>query len=184
MDIQQAEENVVTLLEIIPKSFAIYGTALGIVRDGQIIEHDTDTDIGLFSDDFDWKLIDIAVDYGFRIMTVFGTNLNQCYFWYFPTLDYGLEVSLERNGIKTDVMIFYRKGNKVWNSLWDNGGHSADDEIKHQYPAKIMVPVEKKTKSGAVIKTLGEPYLRYVYGKDWKTPISKWNWRTDHKCRV
>lgn len=169
MDIQQAEENVVTLLEIIPKSFAIYGTALGIVREGKIIEHDTDTDIGLFSDDFDWKIIDTAIKYGFTIISIYGTR------------HHGLEISLARNGIKTDIMILYRDNDIVWNSLWDDDGRT---EIRHEYPADIMVATEKRAQRGSYVKTLGEPYLRYVYGENWRTPIKKWNWRTDHKCRV
>jgi len=159
MDIQQAEENVVTLLAIIPKSFAIYGTALGIVRDGQIIEHDTDTDIGLFSDDFDWKIIDTAIKYGFTIISIYGTR------------HHGLEISLARNGIKTDIMILYRDNDIVWNGLWDDDGRT---EVRHEYPADIMVVTEKRVQSGSHIKTLGEPYLRYVYGEKWRTPIKKW----------
>ena len=159
MDIQQAEENVVTLLEIIPKSFAIYGTALGIVREGKIIEHDTDTDIGLFSDDFDWKIIDTAIKYGFTIISIYGTR------------HHGLEISLARNGIKTDIMILYRDNDIVWNSLWDDDGRT---EIGHEYPADIMVVTEKRVQSGSHIKTLGEPYLRYVYGETWRTPIKNW----------
>lgn len=173
MDIQQAEENVVTLLAIIPKSFAIYGTALGLVREGGVIEHDLDTDIGIFSEDFSWDLINRAVKHGFDIISVYGMR------------HHGLEVSLKREGIKTDIMLFYKDGDKVWNCLWDNGSrNNMADQIKHEYPAGVFKTKSRRIENGIALATLGEEYLKVVYGEDWKIPVKNWDWRTDHKCRV
>lgn len=171
MDREIAQQNAVLLLSIIPKSFAVYGTALGFVREGGIISHDKDTDIGIFSDDFSWDFISRAVKLGFEIATIYGMR------------HYGLEVSLRREGVKTDVMIFYREGDKVWNSLWDNGcRYGLSDEIRHEYNSRVFETKTIKLNNGVHVASLGEEYLEEVYGNDWRVPVQEWDWRTSHKC--
>jgi hypothetical protein len=172
MDKKSAETNVATLIAIIPKSFAIYGTALGMIREGGVIAHDQDTDIGIFSEDFSWDMINRAVGFEFDIISIYGMR------------HHGLEISLRRNGVKTDIIVFYREGDKVWNSLWDNGArHNMADEIRHEYPASCFKTKTIKLQNGVPIATLGEEYLKVVYGDDWKIPVKEWDWRTSHKCR-
>lgn len=172
MNKEIAQHNAVVLLSIIPKSFAVYGTALGFVREGGIISHDQDTDIGIFSDDFSWDFISRAIHMmGFEIVSIYGMR------------HHGLEVSLRREGVKTDIMVFYREGNKVWNSLWDNGcRHGLADEIRHEYSDRAFKTKTIKLNNGVNVASLGEEYLEEVYGKDWRVPVREWDWRTSHKC--
>ena len=172
MEKEIAEANVAVLLSIIPKSFAVYGTALGFVREGGVISHDQDTDIGIFSDDFSWDFITRAIGHGFQIISIYGMR------------HHGLEISLRREGVKTDIMLFYREGDKVWNSLWDNGcRHGLADEIRHEYNCHVFKTITVKLKNNGVnLASLGEEYLEEVYGKDWRVPVREWDWRTSHKC--
>lgn len=169
-----AAKNVFDLQGIFDSSFAIYGTALGSLREGDVIAHDMDTDLGIFSDDFRWKRVCEAVRAGFEIRSVMGSRWR------------GMEVSFVRSGVKTDLMLIYRDGSdpqKARNSLWRNGGRNgAADEITHEYDASLFRPIEGRLGEFA-IRTLGEGYVRAVYGDDWRVPKEEWDWKNDHLCR-
>lgn len=171
MDRERAANNVFELQTIFGKSFATYGTALGSLRENNIIEHDPDTDIGIFSDDFDWDMVSEAVRWGFNIVAVFGAR------------HHGLEIAFKKGGIKTDLMVFYNKDGKVINSLWLNGCCDINkDEIIHEYE-KEMFEIQLGQLGDKTIRTLGENYINHVYGDNWKVPVKKWDWRNDHKCK-
>ena len=167
-----AIKNIADIQKVIPISFAVYGTALGLIREGDIIGHDLDTDLGVFEKDFKWGFItELVQEKGFIIGNVFGMRT------------YGMEISLSRDGVKTDIMLFYEKPDgTIWNSLWQNGcRNQMADEIKHVY-SKEMFELETVTAYGHTLKTVGLKYIKHVYGEDWRIPVTKWDWRTDHKC--
>ena len=170
----EAIKNVVELQSIFKESFAVYGTALGSFRENNIMEHDPDTDIGIFSEHFEWAGVTEAVKRGFRILSVFGMRYH------------GMEIAFARDGVKTDLMFFYKSKEdptKRFNCLWDNGGRRGmSDQIMHEYDEKLFKIINGKIGSD-FIRTLDIDYIEHVYGKDWKTPVTKWDWRTDHKCR-
>lgn len=172
-DKETAAKNVSELQKIFIGSFAVYGTALGSLREGDVIEHDPDTDIGMLSNDFRWEFLTEAIQKGFTILAIFGMR------------HYGLEIAIRRGGVKTDIMLFYQSedGFGVFNVLWNNGGRNGiKDGIVHDYPAYLIEPETGKL-GNYKIKTLGEEYVKHVYGNDWRVPIKEWDWRTDHKCR-
>jgi len=167
MDIKQALQNVQLFQAIVPKSFAVYGTCLGLVRSGDIIFHDLDTDMGIMAHDFNYNILEDLQRAGFKITKIFG--MPSC----------GMEIAFKKDGIKTDLMLFYKHDNLLFNCLWDNGGENGlSDMIIHSYPSDIF----KKHSLIQGISVLSEDYLVHVYGEDWRTPTSPWNWRTDHKC--
>ncbi len=63
LKIANVQDSLHEILNIIEKSghkgFVIAGTLLGFIRDGQILEHDKDVDIGIFIDDYNtiYKLV-------------------------------------------------------------------------------------------------------------------------------
>lgn len=164
MNRESAQKNVVDMQRIFPKSFAVYGTALGSLRENDVIQHDLDTDIGIFIEDLSFSSLNNAVREGFDLIMTYGSP------------GFGYEMAFRRNGVKTDVMCFYRKDGKIFNCLWDNW-----EPIIHEYQPELFEVILGKLGEN-VIKTLGEPYVKHVYGDEWKTPITEWNWRTDHKC--
>lgn len=169
-----ATTNVAELQEIFPQSFAVYGTALGSLREQNVIEHDSDTDIGILEENFKWEGVTEAIRRGFGIIAVFGMR------------HYGMEIAFRRDGIKTDLMLFYRSPDnpvKRFNCLWDNGGRNGiSDAIVHEYDEQLLEPIEGQL-GVERIKTLSEKYVEAVYGKDWQVPVKKWDWRTDHLCK-
>ncbi|OQB05319.1 MAG: LicD family protein [Parcubacteria group bacterium ADurb.Bin216] len=52
MDKKSAIQNLLQLKDIFPNMFLCYGTALGSIREGDILTHDLDTDIGILASDF------------------------------------------------------------------------------------------------------------------------------------
>lgn len=151
--------------------FLVYGTALGAIRENNIIGHDLDIDIGIMAENFDLKMINDLILSGFNLIRVFGM------------LHCGFELSFKSvNGIKIDLMFFYKEGNKIWNSLWDNGGvNGLSDMIVHSYPT-TMFKNNNCYIDNLNYKCLDIDYIEHVYGKDWKTAKKEWNWRTDHLC--
>jgi len=169
-----AENNVRELIDLIPHTFAVYGTALGAHREQHVLAHDPDTDIGILEEHFTWERITSAVQNGYRILAVFGMR------------HYGMEVALEKDSVKTDIMLFYQDKNKPgyrFNCLWENGGRNGvEDAIVHEYDERLL-QTELATLGEHNIPTVGKRYLEHVYGADWRTPVTRWDWRTDHLCR-
>lgn len=170
MDKRIAIDNLLHIKDIFPNMFLVYGTALGSIREKDILTHDLDTDIGIFNTDFSYNKLDVLRDHGFIIRNIFGM------------INYGCEISVMRNGIKTDIMFFYKNDTGYWNALWDNVCVNGEkDIIKHQVSGFNFIESELQ---GNKFKCPNEDYLVEVYGKDWKTPIIKWDWRTDHHNRI
>jgi len=176
IDKKQAIENLKDVQREFPLGFLAYGSALGAHRDGDVIDHDLDTDFGVFSEDFNFRAITNLVKKGFVIGHIFGMRYH------------GFEIALTRGGVKTDVMVIYKYNNnsgKYWNSLWDNGGRGGMvDEIRHEYKANVFLERKAIEIDGFSFSYFGVRYIEAVYGEDWMTPVKEWDWRTAHHCNI
>lgn len=166
-------QNILNRHEII--NFLVYGTCLGIIRDGDIFEHDLDTDTGILAEQWNYSVLGDLITARFRILSIFGM------------FRYGCEIALARNGVKTDIMFYYKDGDKRWNALWQNGCQNGEsDMIKHVYNSDIFnefIPMKfQDCDTEFLVFKKFEDYLIRVYGTDWRIPIKKWDWRCDHKC--
>ncbi|MCK5159909.1 MAG: hypothetical protein KAR08_12160 [Candidatus Heimdallarchaeota archaeon] len=153
--------------------FLLYGSALGAIRENDIISHDLDTDVGIMADQYDVKIIDILKMKGFKVLHQFGKT--KC----------GKEIAVMKNGVKTDIWLIYKdeESGKYWNALWDNGGRNGlSDMIVHSYSKEILINNHRELLGEFAFNTPGPKYIEHVYGPHWKTPKEKWNWRTDHHC--
>lgn len=166
MDKEIALKNIKLFQKIVPRSCAVYGTCLGLLREGGIINHDLDTDMGIMINDFDYKIVNDLIKNGFMLRKVFG--MPSC----------GMEMAFFKDGVKTDLMIFYKLDGRIFNCLWDNGGKKLSDMIVHSYD-KSLFNLYEETDG---VRHLTRKYIEHVYGPEWRTPTSPWNWRTDHKC--
>lgn len=153
------------------KYFIVYGTCLGAHRETDIMSHDLDIDVGIMAKDFELKMVNDLIKSGFELIRVFGS------------LHIGFELSFKKpGGVKIDLMFFYKEDKKIWNALWDNNGQNGlSDMIVHSYDEKLF-ELEELLISNNTHYGLGRKYLERVYGVDWQTPVTVWNWRTDHKC--
>jgi hypothetical protein len=140
------------------------GTLLGYFREGGIIEHDCDVDLGLMIESYSDDIIPAFRERGFDVKYVLGEKKR------------GLELSFEREGVKVDLFFFYREGDRVWHGAWEGMDKGRKRNlIKYHY-----VPFDLKE-----IEFVGARFnvpadtLKYVetkYGRDWRTPVKDWDW--------
>jgi len=140
------------------------GTALGLYRDGDFIPHDTDIDVEVLGKDiksYD-KLIDAFKEEGFRLFRkMICLNNNKCM---------QLAFYNETWEVIYDIYIYY-----------DEGG---DNYINHNEFGVLKIPkrmVDTKEIIGDYIFPSDiEEYLKFRYGKDWRTPkTSKGDWEKE-----
>lgn len=157
------------------------GTCLGIIREGGFIGHDHDTDIGILEEDFEWSIVTELCQRGFEVKHVFGLRHR------------GLEIAFVRDGVKTDLFLFYRKGEARWHAAYRNGCKDMErDLIKLVFDAHLVENTRLKTFSAlgdrGAFPVPGkdeadtELYLVARYGPHWRTPDENWDWATSPKC--
>ena len=152
-------KDVIEFQRAIPKAFAAYGTALGAYRENDIIKWDLDSDFYIHESDFNESVLEDAKKAGFKLVKKYGKDEGVQYVFY------------KRK--KVDLWILYEG---YYNCLWDG------EPIRHEYPPEVIEVINVKLRD-QTIRGLGEPYLTHVYG-EWKTPVKKFDWRTDHKCAI
>ena len=162
MDINKALDILIELQTILPKTFACFGTALGCIREGNIIEHDLDVDMGLLYEDF--KLEELFYTVQIHDYYIKGANKYRIPIW--------------KDGIKTDIHIYYKFDDLRYDYLGRNGS------ICLSHPSSSIEKIKEIEINGYKIRTLGEKYLNVVYGEDWEVVKKDFNWKTDHKNRI
>lgn len=137
--------------------FLVFGTCLGIVRDGDLIPHDQDADVAIYFEDAPrfYKAMEDLAQEGFELIDV---------------CKWGAKFSVLRNGDYIDVYIIYRVTNPIYRLLgyrWkvSHGLFRAD-----YYAPGIQ---ESRAFLGHVFRVPNRviPYLEEHYGKSWEIPI-------------
>ena len=145
-------------LEIVKEIFDKYniffllgeGTALGAIREGQIIENDTDVDLIMFKKDEQTFFEKCLPD------------LEKKGFWFARKCECNQSMSLARKNNYIDIDI-YGKGQQCWGALNSNKNCSNLEKFLKPYGKK---KINNKTYNVPNIK-----YIEELYGKeDWKTP--------------
>jgi hypothetical protein len=153
--ISKAKEALIDVYEVAKildlQFFLVYGTALGVYREKNFIEHDYDIDLGIYLKDKK-KLIDVikilVADKGFKVYKI--SELEE-------------SIGIVRDNIPVEFGLFYKKGD---NYLYDN-------EKVYNIPALYLNQLDK---INFLDRTFYIPhdienYLKYQYGKDWNIPI-------------
>ena len=149
--------------------FADFGTMLGIIREGHLLAHDLDVDMGVIvKDKTDMEKIKTCLDrYGFLLWRqyIFGDNI--------------VEESYRFNGIKIDLN-FYRiteKESKTWLFYWDpEKEYEANTRsiVEMTYsPITDFTTIEVQGKD-ICIPANAEQLLVEKYGPTWRTPDKGW----------
>lgn len=73
-----------------------FGTLLGLIRDGSYIEHDTDTDFGMFLKDYSPLIVSVLEKYGFKKIKEFQIDGGK----------YGREIVFSYKGIHADIFFY------------------------------------------------------------------------------
>jgi len=171
MNQKDALKNLIDFTEVLEDYKTPYwleaGTCLGAVREGNFIGHDLDIDIGINEEHFDFRLLNKMFEAGFGVRHIFGSRA--C----------GMEIAFARYGVKIDLFLHYKLGNKRWNAVWANGGRNGlKDIIPMVFPADLFDEQVLSNLGGNLFK-VPKQYERYVelwYGKTWRLPDKNWRW--------
>ena len=166
INIQQSTSNLLTTVDIFEhlevKYCIVFGTLLGIYRDGNLIEHDTDTDIAVWIDNEE-ELIKIVEK--MKENKLILTRLT-------PKM-----ISFTRGGDYIDIY-FYEKENTESENLINHpsfGTLTPADFSKNNTVSfnnrEFACPVNP------------EVYFQKLYGSDWRTPIKDKHAHTRHGKR-
>lgn len=166
INIQQSTSNLLTTVDIFEhlevKYCIVFGTLLGIYRDGNLIEHDTDTDIAVWIDNEE-ELIKIVEK--MKENKLIPTRLT-------PKI-----ISFTRGGDYIDIY-FYEKENTESENLINHpsfGTLTPADFSKNNTVSfnnrELACPVNP------------EVYFQKLYGSDWRTPIKDKHAHTRHGKR-
>lgn len=130
------------------KIFLVSGTFLGCVREGKILSHDYDIDIGVFEEDIKCDIAKLICKEGVFCIHEFNTP--------------GIFKVKHINGILIDIFIHYREGKKVYHlgakAKWFNTEFSLKEYL---FLNQIFLGAEN-----------ADLYLSENYGIDWKEPKS------------
>lgn len=147
------------------------GTCLGIVRDKDFIEHDSDIDIGVT----DWRkaklLEDALIKDGFHQIHVYGEPEN------------GYEMAFSKHGVKIDFFFFYHSDKGLWHSAWQGKEQLFLDFKKEDIlPTQRVLFIPENNVSFEVnLPADTDAYLTARYG-DWKEVKKDWKWDIDPLC--
>jgi hypothetical protein len=139
--------------------FVIDGTLLGLVRSGDFIDGDYDIDFGMWIDDYDDRLIDDLRVAGFSLLRSFGSREN------------GLVLHFGDDDVVFDMLFFYRSASTAWTAAYDVG-----EQIRGRH---LQFDLERATFHGIEVQVPSPPerYLETVYGRKWRVPVAKWDYR-------
>lgn len=134
--------------------FLISGTLLGCIREGKLLGHDKDIDVGVW-DNYDYE----------QLATILGES---GYFYIVPTRTKHFVMLRHLNGIAIDVFIHYREENDYWHAGVKIKWHNSPFELIERYflGNNYFIPKDYNL------------YLTENYG-DWRTPKTEFDSASD-----
>lgn len=132
-----------------------FGTLLGFYRDGRIIDHDSDLDVGVVYEDF-YKNIDTIKN-----------KIDELGFYMTKVSDLFYRINLSKtNELHCDIFLFKNKDN-VYKT------HFKEYLSKHEE----IFPLNKRVffKTEFNVPNNIEYFLETRYGSNWKTPLSRYD---------
>ena len=168
-------------------TFFDMGTALGLVRDGCLLKHDLDIDVGIVSDD------EKCVDEFCESLVRQGFQLKYCC----KVKSLGvIEKSFIWKNIKVDVSFYHNEADKsICYLLYKHPDDDKNNDI--YYVVQLTVPEINATQkipaigSHFSVPAFPERYLESRYGMNWRTPDRNyvyWNGpstsRTNHEGEI
>ena len=152
----------------------VYGTLLGVYRDGKFIDHDLDIDLGLFLDDYNEEIAEVLSKYGFKLKKQFLIDNGE----------YGREETYFYKGIGIDLFYFIKKENcfkvhdfknedgKSWaKTIQDNGGLIVRERTFEKFDITYIDFLDSKYP----IPNNTHKHLASVYGEDFMIPNPSWS---------
>jgi phosphorylcholine metabolism protein LicD len=157
-----------------------FGTLLGVIRDGKLIEHDTDIDVGVMLEDYSPKIEETLKKYGFVKTRKFTIDNG----------DYGIEESYELNNVSFDIFYFTKTEKQMYCHLFpfdQNKNHlvrelyttAVDFKSIEWQGVRVNIPSDSHQR---LTDTYGDYTVKI---KDWYTPDAALNSRLiDKKVKI
>ena len=148
-----------------PNTFPVCGTLLGMIRDDNVIPHDSDVDFGCLA----WPHKPMPKQIGpFTRWKTFHYKGNV------------VEIAYKHKvGVKVDLFYFFPEGGSLCFAAW------ADEfprrkTILRKFPKELFEKFEPLTAFGTSFHSIAEPkkFLECNYGPNWQTPDSTFDYRT------
>jgi hypothetical protein len=135
------------------------GTLLGLVRGGDLIKWDKDTDFGLSVKDWNEDRQQALLDAGFENRRHFGT------------LENGYQIHWYWQNEKFDLFFYYDNPDQSW---W-HAAYKKQQQYRYTYERFDVSPV--RFGSGHLYTPPRQYFLDTKYG-DWHTPVRYWDYAT------
>lgn len=147
------------------------GSLLGLVREGKILDHDSDTDMGVMYSPLPRDFRTQFENAGFEIKHVFGEELGS------------LELALVKNGVKTDLFFFYRLNSKCHPMYSHSAFYDFEGDFYRRvdFRYRMFLSVRWKRFQGTKLPIPANyrKYLKTKYGDGWSVPVKIWDYVQD-----
>ena len=172
------EENFEEILNIVYgfdlKNYDIwldFGTLLGYYRENDFISHDLDMDFGVQVSNFEeFEVVEkYLINNGFKRMKEFYYNKSL------------VELSYSYKGLNVDFIIYKKEGDKISSDtiffMTNALGNPTRYEVYHYKIPFTGIKACDFKGVNAKVPSNTEEYLRTLYGEDFKTPNTHYNWK-------
>jgi hypothetical protein len=166
-DSSKCRESMDEIIDILAineiKAFPVFGSLLGLVRDGKFMEYDKDADIGIFVNHYDevYKVALLLCELPKFLAPAMLNDSKESHFWNLPIWD------VERN-VGVDLFFFHRQ-----ESHFEAGLHDAGGIFKWQFMPFELVQRDLAGKTYWLPNNT-EQHLTELYG-DWLQPVEVWD---------
>lgn len=142
------------------------GTLLGAVRENDFISYDYDIDLGVSAQTFNPEFLKLTSKLGFVLLHTFGRVYD------------GLNLTLERDGIRVDIFLYYKRGSTIYYSYFAQFSPTKARRYDCEYAPVVRQQYSFLGHEFWIPKN-PEEHLETQYGPEWKVPVPTWNWVTD-----
>jgi phosphorylcholine metabolism protein LicD len=148
------------------------GTALGLVREGKLLDWDTDVDIDIIE----------------PTELIIESIINQM-----KKLDYSFQRVLKRNGRYSQIVFFKEPYHSIDFCFWYKNNNNLINDVPETYVFKRTHPLKIYNKFKEIkIKNIDfkipydtDSYFKLLYGEDWQTPKKYKLWlRNAHDLKI
>lgn len=139
------------------RSFPIFGTLLGIVRDKDIIEHDFDIDMAVLCDD--WKKFKSKM----YELKPFFKIIKSKFLWFD-------KIRMEKDEFSIDVLKYNKKSSVPFSVLVPAQSIYRNIPVNYIMPLKKTKVLFNKEYIDIYLPNQEIKLIEKFYGKDWKTP--------------
>jgi phosphorylcholine metabolism protein LicD len=139
------------------------GTLLGYYRENNFIDHDLDTDMGMMYKDLSIKILEEAKEIGFEYR--FIGFIDECG-----------QLVFKRNGVKTDIFLYYTKKNQdiIYHSAYTTI-NKIDRRIDYYYE-KFNTKEINFLGCNLLVPSDELKFIITKYGENWNIPDKNWDY--------